>query len=394
MARPSARVSAPGRCHGSVQQYAPEPVRVSDRHPGLRHALPDGTFVVVFRSLRIAVIAIFPNLLAISCVLGVMGWLGIPLDMMTITIAAIGVGLADDDTIHYIHRFRHEVEATGSYRTALHRSHGSIGHAIYYTTVTLAIGFSILSLSSFVPTTYFGLLTVLAITMALLASLTVLPQLLVSDQALWQGTRGQEEQTGESTMRVCLLVLAGIVAGAGCATSPRGITSPGHGTRDVNAPGETSIDELEEELSQSQVTIADPLEPVNRFMHGFNDILYFWVLKPVTACLCGCNTQARSHRDRQTSFTTWRLRPRFFNCLLQGKGPAADTELHRFVINTVEGVLGFGDPARDKWGIERVDEDLGQTLAVYGLGDGCYLVWPLMVHRRCGIRWARWATSV
>jgi len=138
-----------------------------------------GTFVVVFRSLRIAVIAIFPNLLAISCVLGVMGWLGIPLDMMTITIAAIGVGLADDDTIHYIHRFKHEVEATGSYRTALHRSHDSIGHAIYYTTVTLAIGFSILSLSKFVPTTYFGLLTVLAITMALLASLTVLPQLLV-----------------------------------------------------------------------------------------------------------------------------------------------------------------------------------------------------------------------
>ena len=138
-----------------------------------------GTFVVVFRSLRIAIIAIFPNVLAISCVLGVMGWLGIPLDMMTITIAAIGVGLADDDTIHYIHRFKHEVEATGSYRTALHRSHDSIGHAIYYTTVTLAIGFSILSLSNFVPTIYFGLLTVVAITMALLASLTVLPQLLV-----------------------------------------------------------------------------------------------------------------------------------------------------------------------------------------------------------------------
>ena len=138
-----------------------------------------GTFVVVFRSLRIAIIAIFPNVLAISCVLGVMGWLGIPLDMMTITIAAIGVGLADDDTIHYIHRFKHEVETEGSYRTALHRSHDSIGHAIYYTTVTLAIGFSILSLSNFVPTIYFGLLTVVAITMALLASLTVLPQLLV-----------------------------------------------------------------------------------------------------------------------------------------------------------------------------------------------------------------------
>ena len=138
-----------------------------------------GTFVVLFRSLRIAIIAIFPNLLAISCVLGVMGWLGIPLDMMTITIAAIGVGLADDDTIHYIHRFKHEVETEGSYRVALHRSHDSIGHAIYYTTVTLVIGFSILSLSNFIPTIYFGLLTVLAITMALLASLTLLPQLLV-----------------------------------------------------------------------------------------------------------------------------------------------------------------------------------------------------------------------
>jgi len=138
-----------------------------------------GTFIIVFRSVRVAFIAIFPNLLAISCVLGVMGWLGIPLDMMTITIAAIGVGLADDDTIHYIHRFKEEVRTEGSYHAALHRSHDSIGHAIYYATVTLAIGFSILSLSNFVPTIYFGLLTVLAITMALLASLTLLPQLLV-----------------------------------------------------------------------------------------------------------------------------------------------------------------------------------------------------------------------
>jgi predicted RND superfamily exporter protein len=137
------------------------------------------TFMVLYRSLRIAIIAIFPNLLAISCVLGVMGWLHIPLDMMTITIAAIGIGLAVDDTIHYIHRFKYEVETTGSYHEALRRSHNSIGHAIYYTTVTLVIGFSILSLSNFIPTIYFGLLTVLAITAALLASLTLLPQLLV-----------------------------------------------------------------------------------------------------------------------------------------------------------------------------------------------------------------------
>jgi hypothetical protein len=138
-----------------------------------------GTFLVLFRSVKIALIAIFPNILAISCVLGVMGWLNIPLDMMTITIAAIGVGLADDDTIHYIHRFKHEAESTGSYVEALHRSHDSIGHAIYYTTVTLVIGFSILCLSNFIPTIYFGMLTVLAITVALLASLTLLPQLLV-----------------------------------------------------------------------------------------------------------------------------------------------------------------------------------------------------------------------
>jgi predicted RND superfamily exporter protein len=138
-----------------------------------------GTFVIVFRSIRIALIAIFPNLLAISCVLGVMGWLNIPLDMMTITIAAIGVGLADDDTIHYIHRFKHEVLIDGNYHEALHRSHDSIGHAIYYTTVTLVIGFSILCFSNFIPTIYFGMLTVLAISMALLASLTLLPQLLV-----------------------------------------------------------------------------------------------------------------------------------------------------------------------------------------------------------------------
>jgi len=178
-------------------------------------------------------------------------------------------------------------------------------------------------------------------------------------------------------MRVCLLVLAGIVAGAGCATSPqRNPQVPAMAPGDVNAPGETSIDELEEELSQSQVTIADPLEPVNRLMHGFNDILYFWVLKPVTHVYAGV-TPKPVRTGIGNFFHHVETPARFFNCLLQGKGPAADTELHRFVINTVEGVLGFGDPARDKWGIERVDEDLGQTLAVYGLGDGCYLVWPL-----------------
>ncbi len=146
---------------------------------GLAGLMLFGTFTVLFRSLRLALIAIFPNSLAVAVMLGTMGWLGIPLDMMTITIAAIGVGLADDDTIHYIHRFGHEFKTNHSYLRALYRSHGSIGNAIYYTTVTLVIGFSILTLSNFMPSIYFGILTVLAISVALLASLTLLPQLLV-----------------------------------------------------------------------------------------------------------------------------------------------------------------------------------------------------------------------
>jgi hypothetical protein len=146
---------------------------------GLAGLMLFGAYALLFRSLRLALIASFPNSLAVACMLGLMGWLRIPLDMMTITIAAIGVGLADDDTIHYIHRFGDEFEAHGSYLRALYRSHASIGNAIYYTTVTLVIGFSILTLSNFIPSIYFGLLTVFAITVALLASLTLLPQLLI-----------------------------------------------------------------------------------------------------------------------------------------------------------------------------------------------------------------------
>jgi predicted RND superfamily exporter protein len=138
-----------------------------------------GMFMVLFRSLTIAAIAIFPNLLSIGVVLGVMGWANIPLDMMTITIAAISVGIAVDDTIHYIHRFRREFELDRNYMQTLHRCHESIGHAMYYTSVTIIMGFSILVLSNFIPSIYFGLLTGLAMLIALLSALTLLPQLLV-----------------------------------------------------------------------------------------------------------------------------------------------------------------------------------------------------------------------
>lgn len=136
-------------------------------------------FMVLFRSLKIALIAIFPNVLSVGFVLGFMGWTGIPLDMMTITIAAISVGIAVDDTIHYIHRFIKEFEKDRNYIAAMHRCHLSIGYAMYYTSITIIIGFSILVLSNFIPTIYFGILTGLAMVIALLAALTLLPQLIV-----------------------------------------------------------------------------------------------------------------------------------------------------------------------------------------------------------------------
>jgi hypothetical protein len=136
-------------------------------------------FLILFRSLKIALIAIVPNLLAVGVVLGVMGWLNIPLDMMTITIAAISIGIAVDNTIHYIYRFIREFNTDRSYIKTVHRCHGSIGHAMYYTSVTIIIGFSILALSNFIPSIYFGLLTGLAMLIALIAALTLLPQLIV-----------------------------------------------------------------------------------------------------------------------------------------------------------------------------------------------------------------------
>lgn len=138
-----------------------------------------GMFWILFRSVKVALIAIVPNLLAVGVVLGFMGWLNIPLDMMTITIAAISMGIAVDNTIHYTYRFKKEFWINRDYIKTLHFCHGSIGYAMYYTSVTIIIGFSILVLSNFLPTIYFGLLTGLAMLIALFASLTVLPQLLV-----------------------------------------------------------------------------------------------------------------------------------------------------------------------------------------------------------------------
>ena len=136
-------------------------------------------FLILFRSLKLSLIAIIPNFLAAGTVLGGMGIFKIPLDMMTITIAAITVGIGVDHSIHYITRFKREFVKDGNYIASMHRAHNSIGQALFYTAITIIIGFSILALSNFIPSIYFGLLTGSAMIAALLGSMTLLPKLIL-----------------------------------------------------------------------------------------------------------------------------------------------------------------------------------------------------------------------
>jgi hypothetical protein len=135
-------------------------------------------FILLFRAIRLSIVAIIPNMIAAGLILGLMGWFGIPLDIMTITIAAISIGIGVDDSIHYVHRFRSEFKKDQDYWAAIKRCHSSIGYALYYTTVTVVLGFSILALSNFIPTIYFGLLSGLAMITALVANLMLLPVLI------------------------------------------------------------------------------------------------------------------------------------------------------------------------------------------------------------------------
>jgi predicted RND superfamily exporter protein len=134
---------------------------------------------LLFRSVPLAVIGIIPNLLAAAIILGLMGLAGIPLDMMTITIAAITIGIAVDNSIHYIYRFREELVHRNDYLATMHYCHAHIGKAVFFTAITIILGFSILVLSNFIPTIYFGALTALAMFIALLAALTLLPKLML-----------------------------------------------------------------------------------------------------------------------------------------------------------------------------------------------------------------------
>ena len=136
-------------------------------------------FLILFRSVLLSIIGIVPNVLAAAIILGLMGWIGAPLDMMTITIAAITIGIAVDNSIHYICRFKEEYTNCQNYNETLHICHSTIAKAILNTSITIIFGFSILIFSNFIPTIYFGVLTALAMAIALLASLTVLPALLL-----------------------------------------------------------------------------------------------------------------------------------------------------------------------------------------------------------------------
>ena len=137
-------------------------------------------FLLLFRSFRLMVIGIVPNLLSALLVLGIMGIMKLPLDMMTITIAAITVGIAVDNSIHYIYRYREEYYTYQDYLKTVSVCHSSIGKAIFFTGITVIFGFSILILSNFIPTIIFGTLTGLAMLVALISVLTLLPRLLIS----------------------------------------------------------------------------------------------------------------------------------------------------------------------------------------------------------------------
>ena len=138
-------------------------------------------FMVLFRSWKLALLALFPNLVSALTVLGFLGAFNIPLDIMTITIASISIGIAVDDTIHYIHRFGEEFGKNGGcYLKAMHASHKGVGSAMFYTSVTIIAGYILLVFSNFVPSVLFGLLSCVAMAVALIGALTLLPALIIT----------------------------------------------------------------------------------------------------------------------------------------------------------------------------------------------------------------------
>ncbi len=136
-------------------------------------------FFILFRNLTLSFIGVVPNFLAAFFILGIIGLMEIPLDMMTITIAAITIGIAVDNSIHYIFRFKEEFQKLNDYNETLDKCHSTVGIAILNTSITIVFGFSILVLSNFIPTIYFGVFTGIAMLLAMISVLTLLPKLLL-----------------------------------------------------------------------------------------------------------------------------------------------------------------------------------------------------------------------
>jgi len=141
---------------------------------------------------------------------------------------------------------------------------------------------------------------------------------------------------------------------------------------------EDDPDSANDKLKEERVEIADPLEPVNRAMHQFNDKLYFWALKPVAQGYKAVVPEPARIGVRNF-FSNLGFPARFLSCLLQADFNGAGTEAGRFTINTIWGVGGFLDPSSGKeLNLQNQDTDLGQTLGVYGVGQGFYIVWPIL----------------
>jgi len=174
------------------------------------------------------------------------------------------------------------------------------------------------------------------------------------------------------------IALAGMISG--CASSAQ--NAPSMPAASFNNGSSEAVDNddfdlLEEEYAEQMVEVPDPLESFNRVMFNVNDTLYYWIVKPGSEIYAGVIPEP-ARVGIYNFFSNITTPARYVNCLLQGKGESADTELRRFAINTTCGILGFGDPALDQYGLEPVYEDLGQTLAVHGFDDGFYLVLPLL----------------
>ena len=146
-------------------------------------------FFILFRNVTLSLIGIVPNFIAAFFILGIIGFMNIPLDMMTITIAAITIGIAVDNSIHYIYRFKEEFDKNKDYNQTLDRCHQTVGIAILNTSITIVFGFSILVLSNFIPTIYFGFFTGVAMLLAMISVLTLLPKLLLVYKPFGDGTK-------------------------------------------------------------------------------------------------------------------------------------------------------------------------------------------------------------